>query len=127
MELQNNIKRKSWVIYITIVVFTFFINIPIYMYLTWHYISSVGNYISNNIPFLYIHRPSIFTIQPFAIDLMLNVLQLLIIEFVIVFLFHIRLNNLFKIDNLFTIKKFILLMVIVVGLQMAFSYWIWRA
>jgi hypothetical protein len=109
MEPQNKknqfIKRMG--IYSFMVVFTILMNIPIYGYITWHLIVPISNYLSNHIKYLHI-EPFIWFDgigKVLSIDLMINIFLLLIIEFVIIVIFGKKLNALFRINNLFTIKK----------------------
>ena len=125
---KNKVKSKSIGIFITIVILTIVINIPIYLHLTWHFIAEIGNYLSDNIPFLYIKTPIIFLDgipKSFAIDLMLNIFLLLMIEFSIVYAFRKRLNKIIGIEDLFTMKKLFFIVIITIGLQMIISCWLW--
>jgi hypothetical protein len=98
-----------------------------FTYATWYLLTDISNYLSANIPFLYVEKPIIFTgiLKMISIDLMLNMFLLLIIEFVIICLFHKRLNKLFKIDKLFTLKKFFVLAIVILTLQFILSFWMW--
>lgn len=121
-----NENKKSTVIYIEIILLNIILSIPIFFYLTWYYICNIGNYLIKHLQFLNPHKPVIIaTLRPFAIDLMLNTLHLLVIEFIIVWLFHKKLNDLFKIERLFTKKKAVLLSLIIVVIQFFISYWLW--
>jgi hypothetical protein len=102
-------------------------NIPICTYITWNFIGDIVNYLSENISVLYVKKPIVFfegLSKLMAIGFIINLFLLLIVEFVIVCFFHKRLNKLFGIENLFTIKKFILLMIVILGIQIVFSYWL---
>ena len=121
-----NENKKSIVIYFIIIFLNILLNIPIFMYLTWYYICDVGNYLIKNLPFLNAQKPVVLaTLRPFAIVLMLNILQILVIEFIFVCLFHERLNAFFRIKRLFTKKKAVLLSFIIVTIQFFISYWLW--
>jgi hypothetical protein len=125
---KNNKYLKSIGIYLIIVIFTIIINIFMYSYVSCYFIVDIGDYLSKNIPFLYIKRPIIFfdgVPKLFARDFMLNIFLLLIIEFGIVYLFRKRLNKFFKIENLFTIKKIMLLAGIIIVIQIIFSCYLW--
>jgi hypothetical protein len=124
---KKNKRIKSIGIYFTVIVFTVITNIPIFLYVTWRLTTDVTNYLSANISFLYVKKPIIFfegLFKLLAIDFMLNLFLLLVIEFVVVCLFRKRLNKFFKIDNLFTIKKILLLAIAILVVQFIFSCWL---
>jgi len=132
MEVSANNKinkyAKNIVIYFAIAMFTIIMNIPIFIYVTWYFITNVSNYLSENISFLYIKKPIILLDgmpRVLAIDLMLNIFLVLIIEFFIVWLFHKRLNTFFKINDLFAMKKIYLLAILIIVIQMIFSFLLW--
>jgi len=125
MELQNKMIRKSLGAYILIVFFTVFINLIIYLYIPNKYIANVSFILPAKIQTLYTQQLIFINFKFVSINLILNILLLLIIEFMIICLFQSKLNEKFKIDNLFTIKKFILLAIVIILIQLVFSYWLW--
>ena len=128
MELQNKKIRKikNMVIYFIITLFTLIVNILLFTFITTDFIGNIEIFLNRYLK-LYVVKPVV--VPPlgkiFSTCLMLNLLLLLIIEFVFICLFHKRMNKFSKIDNLFTIKKFLLFAVIVIGVQMLFSLWLW--
>jgi magnesium-transporting ATPase (P-type) len=122
-QKNKKIYKKNIGIYFAIVIFTILINIPMFLYLSWHFITDIVNYLSANISFLYVKKTIIF-FEEFhkimAIDFMVNIFLLLSIEFVIVCIFRKQLNK------LFTMKKFLLLAIIILFVQFIFSCWLWH-
>jgi hypothetical protein len=124
MKKNENQKFKSVGIYLSVIIFTFIVNVIILLF-SFNFVDNTLNHL--NYLKLYTIKPVIFPPlgKIFSMCFILNLLLLLIIEFVIIYLFRKRLNNFFKIDNLFTIKKFLLLAVIIIGVQMILSCWLW--
>ena len=118
-------KTKSVIVYLSTIIFTLIIN-SISLFVTIGFIESILHYF--HYFKLYTPKPVVFPPfgEIFSMDLMANLLLLLIIEFVVVCLLRKKLNTFFKIDNLFTIKKFIILALIIIGLQMTFSLYLWN-
>ena len=129
MEKQNKKCLKNIGTYFIIVIFTMILNALLYFYATWHFISDIGNYLSDNISFLHIKKPIFFEglFRVIVLDLTVNLFFLLLVEFVIIWVFCRQLNGLFKINNLFTTKKIIWLAVIIMGIHLIFSCWIWKS
>ena len=129
MERQNKKYqlRKSIMIYFVIVILTIIINIPVFIFATNDFIGNFTGSLNHYLRLCAI-RPVIFPPieKILSMCLMVNLFLLLIIEFVVVCLFHRRLNRFFRINNLFTVKKFFLLAIIIVGVQMIFSLWLWQ-
>jgi len=128
MEIRNkkNHRIKSIGISFAIAIFTLIVNIPIFIFITNDLVKNIEFYLNHYFQ-LYPIKPVIFPPlgKIFSICLIVNICLLLIIEFAIICLFHKQLNKFFKIENLFTIKKFIVLGIIIVAMQMIISYWLW--
>jgi hypothetical protein len=124
MEVQNKKQRiKSIIIYFTIAIFTIFVNFFIFLFATKYIIVDFTDYLSSLYYGEYI-RFGIF--KGLAVNLMFSIFLLLIVECVIVKLFYKRLNRFFKIENLFTIKKFIWIAIIIITMQTIISCWLWQ-
>jgi hypothetical protein len=108
---RKNTILTNVIVYSIIGIFTLIINFPVFGYITGYLIVWIQS--------LFYHpRPVIFPdLNIFYLDLTINLLVLLMIEYMILRMFHNRLNRLFKINNLFTTKKFCLLAVIIIVLQ----------
>ena len=131
MEILENKKRqckKNIGIYLAIIIFTIIVNIPVLLFVSFDIIANITHYIVSNYLKFWIIKPEVFPIGKILSQcLMINIFLLLIIEFVIVWLFYKQLNKIFKIDNLFTMKKFIWLAIITIGIQFIISciFWWW--
>ena len=130
MEQQEDKKKqhkKSIVIYSAIVLFTIIINVPIFTFITNEFVGNLTFYLNQYLK-LYPIKPVIFPpiLKIFSMCLIVNLFLLLVIEFVVVCLFRKRLNKFFKIDNLFTLKKFAWLVVIIISVQLIISCWMWQ-
>jgi magnesium-transporting ATPase (P-type) len=123
MKKNNDEDKKSLNIltYLVILIFTLIVNFVTLLF-SFEHITNI------------LYCLKLFTIRPvifpplgklYAICFTINVSLLLLIEFVIICIFRKRLNSLFKTNNLFTIKKFLYIAVVVIGLQMIISCWLW--
>jgi hypothetical protein len=105
-------KLKSILIYSCVAIFTILINIPLFLNVTGYLILGVKNYFFPPKPVIFPNLTKLL-----FIDFMCNLILILILEFIVVLLFNKQLNKLFRIYNLFTIKKFLLLSVIIIIIQ----------
>jgi len=130
MELQNkrNQRIKRLGIYFIIAILTMIINILLYIHVTWYFINHIADFLSENVSLLYISKPIYFEglFRSLVLCLTVNLFFLLLVESVVIWLFHKRINKVFKINNLFTTKKIIWLAIIIMGINLIASYWIWK-
>ena len=128
MERQNKNKQKriSIATYFTVTLFTLIMNFLLLIFITKDFISNFEFYINQYLK-LYTIKPVIFPpLGKFAaISLFINLFFLLVVEFLILLLFRKQLNRLIKIDNLFTVKKITLLIIIMIIVQVIISCWLW--
>ncbi len=126
---QINKRARRIGIYFSIIFLSIVINILALLFGTWHITSHITNYLTENIQTLNVKKPIIFfdgVFKIYAIDLMINIFILLAIEFIAVSIFKKRLNKFFLIDGLFTTKRFFFLAIIIIGIQMIFSFILWN-
>ena len=128
--LQNKKIRyiKYIGIYFFIAIFTVIINVIIYDNVTGDIFAHITNYMSKYFKFLQIQPFIIWSNEfgrYFIISLMVNLLLLLLIEFIIVIIFQKKLNILFKKDNLFTIKNYLIIACASIIIQIIFSCLFW--
>jgi hypothetical protein len=127
MEQPNNNKRCKISIYtyFFIALFSLIVNFPM-LYISGDFVGFIAAYLSKYINFMQIQPFVIFSMKVFAVPLVLNIFVLLTIEFAIVCIFHRKLNKLFKIEKLFTIKKFSVLAIGIISIQIIFSFLLWN-
>lgn len=125
LSKKTNSFRMSLFIYLSIIIISLIANYFL-LFITGDFISHVAIYLSDYVKIVKIEPFIIFSGKVLAELLLLNIFILMAIEFVIVYLFHINLNNLFRLSKLFTIKKYIILEIIIVSIQIAISIWLWN-
>lgn len=127
--IMGQLNRRGFIIgvctYFFIAFFSLILNLPM-LYISGNIVSSIATFLSKNIYFMQIEHFVIFSRKVLAEFLVLNMFILLTIEFTIVCLFHGKMNTLFKVKNLFTIKKFLLLSLAIIIVQVAISFWLWN-
>jgi len=127
MNTKQHLKRKG--IYLALIVITIFLNCIVYYSFSWKMTDYITDYLTDNISFLYVKKPILLSICEFfkllALGLIVNIIYLLIIEFVLLSIFRKQLNKLLKTENLFTIKNIIFYTLSTLGLQIFLSIWIW--
>jgi len=122
-NMDTNRKRKIFLwnilIYSCIGIITMVIHFPLFIYVTGYLIAGIENY-------FHPPTPTVFpNFEKILLNFNVSLLLLLIIELGVIWLFHKQLNRFFKIENLFTGKKIIWLAIIIIGVQMIISCWLW--
>ncbi len=93
---------------------------------TADFIGKIVIYLNNHLKFIHIESNYVFSLKPFAELLLFNLISLLSIVFVIIGLFYRRINKLLDKSNLFTIKKIFILGLVIIGIQILITIYIWH-
>lgn len=120
--MEAQIKKKvvviNVIVYSLVGIFTIIANFSLYTYVT-------GNLIIWVLSIFYNFRPVVFpNMSLIYLSLLINLFFFLQVEYFIFFIFQKKINSLFKIDNLFTAKKFIFFSILIMFIQFIFSCWL---
>ena len=130
-ELKQNKKTKyikHIIVYIAIPMANVVINLLIFIYLTFYITLYITKILFSNVGYLEKQQPLMLfdgLNKIFSIAFVVNLLLLLIIEFIIMMIFQKKLNILFKRDNLFTIKNYLIIACASIMIQIIFSCLFW--
>lgn len=126
-EVLNKNSVRKVIQCIFIILFNIIINVPLFTYITWRFIGIISKPLFNNILDIKLNAPAVFPAgfsKVITIELLINIIILMTVEFLILFTFKKRLNNFFR-TNLFTLNSIFIITLIPIFVQLLVLIYYW--